>query len=289
MGSGHFDHKAYSSYTTRTASMSREEVFESTHLKKELNPFEVKVRESRDSVDNPQSNAIIVALDVTGSMGMLAEVIARKGLGILFQKLLDEKPVTDPHLMFMGIGDANYDQAPLQVSQFEADNRIVEQLTGLWLEGGGGGNSSESYSLPWYFASEHTSIDCFEKRGRKGYLFTVGDECAPASLSGSQIKRFIGDDSGQSDLSPEALLEKVREKYHVYHIIIGEGSYARGHADAVRKTWTKLLGKNALWLSDHTKLAEGIAAIIEMNEDSLGRGKSTSPKELPGYVALLGN
>lgn len=287
MGSGRFDHTAYSSYTAHTAHMSREEVFASRNIKKELDPLGVKVRESRDSADNPQSNAIIVGLDVTGSMGMLAEVIARKGLGVLFQKLLDEKPVSDPHLMFAGIGDATCDRYPLQVSQFEADNRIVEQLAGLYLEGGGGGNDSESYHLLWYFASRHTSIDCFEKRGRKGYLFTVGDECTPPPLTTLQIKEFIGD-TPESDESAVALLKAARDTYHVYHIIIEEGNYARGHLAQVRERWTKLMGQgHALSLKDHTKLAEGIAAIIQMNEDMMGHGASTKPKELPGYVALL--
>lgn len=286
MGSGRFDHTAYRNYTTSTAHISRDERFASRGMKKELDPKGVKVRESRDSPDNPQSTAIIVALDVTGSMGMLAEVIARQGLGVLFQKLLDEKPVSDPHLMFMGIGDVNYDQCPLQVSQFEADNRIVEQLTGLYLEGGGGDNDSESYHLPWYFASRHTSIDCFEKRGKKGYLFTVGDEKTPPKLRADQIAAVLGE-SPQIDLSAEELLREVSEKYHVFHIIIEEGNYARGNLESTRAAWKRLMGQRALSLADHTKLGEGIIAIIEMNEDSMGRSKTTAPKELPGYVALL--
>lgn len=287
MGSGRFDSHAYTAYSDSAVGKSTREVFGSRDMKSELDPKGVKVRESRDSADNPLSNAIIVALDVTGSMGMLADVIARKGLGVLFQSLLDDRPVSDPHLMFMGIGDAHYDRAPLQVSQFEADNRIVEQLAGLWLEGGGGGNRSESYHLPWYFAAHHTSIDCFEKRGRKGYLFTVGDEETPDKLLRSQIAGVIGDTSQQDYTAAELLLQAQRT-YHVYHIIIEEGNHARSHPAEVRESWTRLMGQNALGLRDHTKLAEGIASIIEMNEGALGYGKTVGrAKELPGYVALL--
>ena len=156
------------------------------------------MRESRDSKDNPKSTPVIVALDVTGSMGMLADVIAREGLGVLFNAILDLKPISDPHVMFMGVGDANCDSAPLQVSQFEADNRIVEQLTQLFIEHGGGGNNFESYNLPWYFGARHTEHDSLIKRGKRGYLFTVGDEEAPEALTVAQIEEVIGDKSNGS-------------------------------------------------------------------------------------------
>lgn len=292
MGSGRFDSNAYSTFTSNTRSMGRDEIFKERKLRKELDPLGVKLRESRDSADNPKSNAIIVAVDVTGSMGILAETIARQGLGVLFNRIFDEDVVTDPHVMFMGIGDCYCDQAPLQVSQFEADNRIVEQLTQLWLEGGGGGNNHESYHMPWYFAAKHTSIDCFEKRGRKGYLFTLGDEEAPGPLYATDIVKFIGTTGYASEeqgnkLSPHQLLKMAQEQYHVFHIIIEEGSYAKRALKAVQESWQTLMGENVLSLKDHTKLADGIVAIIKANEENLGRSKSVRPASLPPYLGLL--
>jgi hypothetical protein len=93
--------------------------------------------------------------------------------------------------MFMAIGDANCDKAPLQVSQFEADKRIIDQLTQIYLEHSGGGNDFESYNLPWYFAANHTVHDSMEKRGKRGYLFTVGDEETPQDLTRDQINHII--------------------------------------------------------------------------------------------------
>lgn len=265
MGSGTFDPKAYRTFTSSTVGKSTDQVYTSRGLKSELNPLGVKVRESRDSVDNPQSTPLIVGLDVTGSMGILADNIAREGLGTLFTGILDRKPISDPHVMFMGIGDANCDRAPLQVSQFEADKRIIEQLTGLYLEHGGGGNNFESYNLPWYFAAFHTAHDSMEKRGKRGYLFTVGDEEAPKPLTKGQIKEFLGDDM-EAQLSTQDVLQLAQRLYDVYHVVIMEGNHARSNLTEVRGSWDALLGQHTIYLADHKKLAETIVSAIEVAE-----------------------
>lgn len=265
MGSGTFDARAYRAYTSSTVGKSTDEIYGSRNLNKNLNPKGVKVRESRDSKDNPNSTPVIVALDVTGSMGMIADVIAREGLGVLFNDILDRKPITDPHIMFMGIGDANYDSAPLQVSQFEADNRIVEQLTQLYLEHGGGGNQFESYNLPWYFAARHTEHDSIIKRAKRGYLFTVGDEEAPRDLTTAQIETVIGD-TLERPLTSDEMLAEAQRKYDVFHIIIQEGHYARHHPESVKKTWNNILGQHVIPLADYTKLAQTIVSAIEVAE-----------------------
>ncbi len=167
--------------------------------------------------------------------------LARKGLGTLIEEILARRPVPDPHVMCMGVGDVLYDQAPLQVTQFEADIRIAQQLEQLWLEKGGGGNACESYDLPWYFAALHTRIDCFEKRGRKGYLFTIGDEEPSPGLSAQAIARVIGD-RVQRKLNARQLLEMVSRMYQVFHVIVEEGSHARHDPHGVRSAWSELLG-----------------------------------------------
>ncbi len=265
MGSGSFDSAAYSTYASSTAGKSTHQIYSSRELHPSLNPHGVKLRESRDSADNPASTPLIVGLDVTGSMHVLADAIARQGLGTLFTGVLARKPITDPHVMFMGIGDAYVDRAPLQVSQFEADNRVVEQLALLWLEGGGGGNDFESYDLAWYFAAFHTEHDSIDKRGKPGYLFTVGDEEVPRPPNTEQLQRLFGDHV-QSQLSSRDLLDLAQRKYHVYHVIIEEGNYARKHLSKVQNSWKALLGQHVISLSDHTKLAETIVSAIEVAE-----------------------
>lgn len=266
MGHGTFDHAAYRAFSASTESVSTEEIYKGRSLDPALDPKGVRFRESCDSADNPNSTPLIVALDVTGSMGMIADVIAREGLGTLFKGIFDRKPITDPHVMFMGIGDANWDSAPLQVSQFEAATApILDQLTKLWLEKGGGNNNFESYNLAWFFAAFHTTHDAMAKRGKRGYLFTVGDEEVPQDLTRSQILRITGD-STESELTTAQMLEMAQRSYDVYHIIIEEGNHARNALPRVVGGWTNLLGQKAIRLSDYKKLAETIVSVIEIAE-----------------------
>lgn len=283
MGSGRFDAAAYRTFSDSTVGKSTDAIFSSRTVHEKLNPFGVKVRESRDSADNPNSTPLIVGLDVTGSMGVLADSLAREGLGVLFNGVFDRKPITDPHVMFMAIGDANYDQAPLQVSQFEADNRIVEQLTQIWIEHGGGGNTFESYNLPWYFAAYHTVHDSMEKRGKRGYLFTVGDECAPEALRPHQIKLICGDDV-EGLLDSASLLTAAQRVYDVYHVVIEQGSYARSNMDRVVSSWTALLGQKVIRLADHQKLSEVIISAMEVAE---GRDADSSAGAWGGPTAAI--
>jgi hypothetical protein len=268
MGTGSFSSVDWAKFTaTKTAGKSTAHVFTKHTLIEDLDPKKIILRESRDSTDNPNSTPLIVGLDVTGSMGMIADIIARDGLKTLFTEIYDRKPITDPHIMFMGIGDVYCDRAPLQVSQFEADIRIADQLTNLFLEHGGGGNRCESYTLPWYFAAMKTSLDSYEKRKKKGYLFTVGDEEPPEIVTAKEFEKVFG--PGQySDLTSEQMLDMVNRMFHVFHIVIEEGSNCRypPSRERVMNKWHNLLGQNVIPLSDYTKLSEVIVSTIQVVE-----------------------
>ena len=267
MGGGRWDSKDWSAYsTTHVAGKTVDKIYTSKRLKEDLDPRFISIRESRDSVDNPNSNAIIIALDVTGSMGCVLKAIITK-LGGLLEEIYDRKPVSDPHVMCMGIGDVFYDRAPLQVTQFEADIRIAEQLKEIYLEQGGGGNSSESYHLPWYFAAKHTAIDCFEKRKKKGYLFTIGDEQTPPTLTKDHIEKVFGKEkASERDYTTEEILDMVSDKYEIYHLMVAQGSHFRSHGEEVRNAWGNLLGQRAIELVDYEHLPETIVSIIQATE-----------------------
>lgn len=72
MGNSRWDNDDWKSFSATTRTKATEQIFESVEMKKDLNPLHIKVRESRDSKANPNSTPIILALDVTGSMGEIA-------------------------------------------------------------------------------------------------------------------------------------------------------------------------------------------------------------------------
>jgi hypothetical protein len=280
MGSSSWSSTDWDSFSSNTRAKSTAQVFSQNFMHKDLNPLGVAMRESRDSAVNPNSTAIIVGSDVTGSMGYLAEALVREGMGVLVEELLARKPVSDPHIMCMGVGDAYSDDAPLQVTQFEADIRIATQLAQIWLEGRGGGNGGESYHLPWYFAARHTSIDCFEKRRKKGYLFTVGDENPHKVLRREQVKAIFGDDI-ERDLTSEELLTMASRSYNVFHLLVEESNSCDA---SVKANWKALLGERALPLSDHKKMAELIVSTIQVIE---GTSVDATVKSWSGNTAMV--
>jgi len=251
MGASRWNSHDWDIYVSSTAGLTVREIFSRGSIHPKLDPLQIRMRESCDSDINPNSTPIIVAVDETGSMGILAENLIRRGLGVLIEEIYNRKPVPDPHVMCMAFGDAWFDRAPLQVTQFEADICLVSQVADFWIEGNGGGNNFESYNLPWYFAATRTRCDSFLKRGKKGYLFTVGDEPPAPRLLAKHAKSIFGD-STERDIDTKEILQMVSQSWDVFHIMIEEGNYFRGHADQTKKAWNDLLGQKAIPLSDHS-------------------------------------
>jgi hypothetical protein len=229
-----------------------------------LDPHGVTVRESRDSDEHPDSLAIAVLFDVTGSMGHVPRVLQTK-LPQLLGLLLRKGYATDPQILFGAIGDATCDRAPLQIGQFESDNRMDDDLGRIVLEGGGGGQMTESYELAMYFMARHTAIDCYAKRGRRGYLFIIGDEMAYSRVKSREVRGIIGDET--EDIPLRQIVSEVRRMYDTYYLLPAGSAYA-GNA-RVLGFWRKLLGQNAIELDDLDAVCETIALTVGLGEDTI--------------------
>jgi hypothetical protein len=261
MGNSTWSGDAWKNISSNNQQQSTNQIF-TQNVKKtvanDMDPKGIVFRESRDSVLHPETLAIAIFLDETGSMGHIPEDIVKNRLGSLMETLI-KHGLPDGQVMFCGIGDERCDQYPLQISQFESGtDELNKWLGSLYLEGNGGGNGGESYLLSWYFAARHTSIDCFEKRDQKGLLFTIGDEPNHQTLSGSKISALMGLSEPVADMSADELLAEVQKTYNVFHIHLNHGNY--GNIDTVAEGWKRKLGERVIVLSDYTEIAELIAS-----------------------------
>ena len=230
-----------------------------------LDPKDVKFRESRDSDVHPRSTAISVLFDETGSMGGIPRVFQKK-LAELMSVLLIKGYIQDPQILFGALGDATCDHVPLQVGQFESGVEMDEHLRNIILEGGGGGTNHESYELALYFLARHTAIDCWEKRGRKGYAFLIGDEMAYKSVNKKHVFTHIGDNLEQ-DIPLRQIINEVQRRYHLFFIFPLNASH--GHDDRIKNFWHDLLGQNVIFLDDENAVSETIALTIGLTEDAI--------------------
>jgi len=223
-------------------------------------------RESRDSDAHPDSVAIGVFFDVTGSMGGVPRVLQQK-LPKLMDTLLQKNYCKDPQILVGAVGDYYSDTTPLQAGQFESGIEIDEDLTRLFLEGGGGGTFEESYQNALYFFARHTSTDCWEKRGKKGFLFLIGDEKPYGYSSPEELLKVFGD-KVQEKVSVQTLVKEVQEKYNLFFIIPGGTSYYNN--PELKSCWEGLLDpEHVIMLKDPGLVCETIGSIIGMFENSL--------------------
>ena len=276
MGYGSWRRKDFEDYSARMnrtvdkegrlkKGSTNQEIFKACQLDPMLNPRGV-IRECCDSEQHPETIPVILALDVTGSMGQAAVEVARQ-LNVIMTRLYDETP--DVQFMIMGIGDFAYDRFPLQVSQFEADIRIAEQLDKLYFEFGGGGNNFESYTAAWYFALHHTKLDAW-KRGKKGILITMGDErLNPYIPVRGQAVDFgaVTGDICQGDLETREIFPLVFEKYELYHLDV---DHRKGYdAPGIRHSWKQYLDNDHFRTVTMETLAEEIISIVGREQQTI--------------------
>lgn len=251
MGHGYWQRDVFVDYSNKAGRMvakdgsisgsySNQEMFRMRGLHPMLDPKNV-IRECCDTEEHPNTIPVILALDVTGSMGQAAVEVAKK-LNLIMTELYDK--VEDVEFMIMGIGDLTYDQAPIQISQFESDIRIAEQLDKLYFEFGGGGNNFESYTAAWYMGARHTRLDCW-KRGKRGIIITMGDErlnpYLPLKGNRSGLAMATGD-ALQADIETKYLYREVTKKYDIYHLDVNHRW--RLDKDNIEKSFRKYLDGN---------------------------------------------
>lgn len=271
MGSGKWSPNTYQQRAVQRQS-SGQDVFNysrnASGVHPSLNPYGLEVRESRDSDEHPNSNAIIVGLDVSGSMGAVVRAI-HKDLPNLFKLLLDREYVPHPQIMFSAFSNGGCDPVPVQVGQFESDNRMDENLENMILGGrlAGGCDIRESAELILYLAARHTSIDCWEKRQKKGYIFLITDEMAYENIKANEINTIFA--SGlKGDIPLQNIVQEVSEQYHIFILIPTQTQ--SGKNPQVREFYRAYFNpQHVILLENSDDVSETIALILGLMERTI--------------------
>lgn len=265
MGGGGYSVRAAVERTRTRRHVPTQKVFTRRGCHPSMDPKIVQFRESRDSAEHPQSVAIAMFLDVTRSMDDIPEGLAKRTLPTFASMVLPFLP--HAQILFGAIGDAeDGDKAALQIGQWESDDALVDQwLTRIFLEQGGGDNmrqpSYESYDLALFFAARLARIDCYEKRGQKGYLIITGDECPRSRVSAHTVNRIFGRKVLDHDVPIEQIVKEACEKFHVFFLIPDQERAERCEAQ-----WRALLGDNVIVMEDPEDTALVSSTLIALTD-----------------------
>lgn len=289
MGSGTVSHssmRTYAnslgrSYDSSTGRVTGQE-YTARCIDPSLDPRLFKIRECCNSEEHPNTMPIILALDVTGSMGIACDETAA-ALGTIIMNLYEN--YKDIEICVMGIGDLAYDDAPIQMSQFESDIRIAESLDKVYMEHGGGGNGFESYTAAWYMGLKRTKLDCFDKQQRKGIIITMGDEPLNPYLPARKLNNAING-TEQADIDTRQLYKEASQKFDIFHIAVDSNDDCyHCYAHNIQATFGQILGTRL-----KVATIQQLAATIELcvNESVSGEAQSSlqqADKEEGGLIS----
>jgi hypothetical protein len=208
---------------------------------------------------------IVIAVDVTGSMKTLPQLIFEK-LCLLYNEVmffLPEELKESFEISFTAIGDAYTDGYPIQIMDFGKGFELDKNIKGLYPEGGGGGQARESYELTAYFFAKHCAMPNTLETPRPLFIF-IGDEGYYSKVSRSHIMDLIGD-KPKTDLISEDIFNDLKSKFDVYILRVEYGSDAE---EEIHEMWQKALGpERVLMLREPRRVVDTILGIIAANVD----------------------
>jgi hypothetical protein len=200
---------------------------------------------------------IVCMLDVTGSMGDSVYVIYEK-LGTFFLEIQKQNYLDDPAISFAAIGDCYCDRVPLQVAQFSQSMELTAYLEQLYIEHGGGGQTSESYETMLYYYSKYCELQNTEVP----FLFIIGDEGFYDKVRGEHRREYFGEPLA-TDISAEVVFDEIKQKFagNVFLLHLPYGSDAD---EKILRQWRAMLGERVIHLDDPTLVIEVMLGIIAM-------------------------
>jgi len=200
--------------------------------------------------------------DGTGSMGENA-ARAHAALGEINAMLDGIRGRYNPQLATSVIQDVDDEHPVFQMSQFETDDRIAEQIR-LLIPDHNGGDAPEDYQLGLAYLMMATHTDISDFYGLKGYGMVVGDQIGREKVSVESVNHHLGHKL-QSAMSTKSVGHQLLPKWHIFYVHVGSGD--GGERDFATKWWDEILGKGrTVVVPDPNLLAEVQAGLIYVCE-----------------------
>jgi hypothetical protein len=181
---------------------------------------------------------LTILVDVTGSMGDWPAV--------MFSKLpymdneCKEYLGEDFELSFAAVGDAHSDQYPIQIRPFSKGRDMEKELKELVIEGGGGGQCSESYELTALYYARNVEMP----NAKRPIMIIIGDEGFYDHITQAHAK-MAHVKLASKDITTEDVFKELKEIYSIYLI---RKPYSSGDDKYIQKKWEDLIGKEHIAL-----------------------------------------
>eukprot|EP00906_Rhabdomonas_costata_P011586 RCo016515 len=184
----------------------------------------------------PTEDAVVVVIDVTGSMGDFPRIIFDK-LPMFYGQIMLQGYLRSTSVSFAAVGDVDCDVAPLQVTNFAQGKDLDEHISRIWVEGGGG-DAPESYEYAAYYYASKVNFRCLRE---KAIMFITGDEI-PKSVDNSKLQRFLGETIPRLP-STEEIFQVLTQRYHVFYLCRVPASTGLV-PPYVKAAWSSLIGED---------------------------------------------
>jgi hypothetical protein len=209
-----------------------------------------------DSITTDVEAPVVILTDETGSMGSWPATIFSK-LGYLDHEL-ESYMGPSTALAFGAFGDATCNERyPVQMRPFGRGQDLQKYLLELVIEGGGGGQQTESAELAMLYVDRNVHAP----NATKPVLILITDEMAYSDISAEMAKRWSKASLAKS-LSIKEMIESLKSKWSVYVV---RKPYQNTNIDSedftnrtIREFWEKLVG------ADHIALLPDASRVVDV-------------------------
>lgn len=193
---------------------------------------------------------VVIACDVTGSMGEWPATIFSKlpYLDLEGKEYLGQTM----EISFAAIGDVFSDKFPLQVQKFCAGKDMETSLQKLVIEGGGGGQTNESYDL----GALYYSRNCEMPKAIQPIFIFIGDEGIYETIESNA--ESWAHTKVEKSLKAKEVFEELKRKFSVYVVRKPYGGDTDPSNRRIQNQWEEMLG------SEHVVILPEAGRVVDV-------------------------